>query len=306
MPTGSKRPGENVGHMDIACHPTREMRPRPVDSLGIRELKSTVHQSDECGVLIPSIRVRLGRRATQQPLFANISSHFSILVKSVSSLIGGASAKAFAATGSCNAQDTRSTTGSSAPLGILLISLIAIRERAWTGSFRIRAHSISVSPQQPVIVTLAVENRLDILREPSVPCPPFAVGTAVVIRESVGRSEPHTLRTLCREGVDHVAHDGIAHAVADEYDSKFAEQLGDKARRPLLRQIGAPKSAAVNTRLDPSSSGTMRHASARGSTSCAVWNREFGSRVDELLLQSGVSEPIVEIRRYQTDPPFAP
>ena len=88
-------------------------------------------------------------------------------------------------------------------------------------------------------ILFAVENRLDVLREPAVACLVQPCVRAVVVREGEGVRDSRALGSFCRQGVDQVAHDRIADAVADEDDGEFSEQLRDEPCRPPFGQICA-------------------------------------------------------------------
>ena len=92
-------------------------------------------------------------------------------------------------------------------------------------------------PEKPMLVAVVVENRTDVLRSPSISCPPFAHFCSVMTREGVGPSKPSTFGTLRGKGIDHVAHDGIADSVTHEDDCEFSEELGDKPCGPPLGKV---------------------------------------------------------------------
>ena len=93
--------------------------------------------------------------------------------------------------------------------------------------------------EETVIISIAVENRLDVLRQPTVARLVQPSVRAVVVREGVGVCDSCALGSFCRQGVHQVAHDGIAHAVADEDDGEFSEQLRDEPCCPPFGQICA-------------------------------------------------------------------
>ena len=82
---------------------------------------------------------------------------------------------------------------------------------------------------------------LDVLRKPCVPCLRKSCGRSVVARECIRVGELRAFRPLCGEGIDHVAHDRVGHAVPDEHHGEFAKQLGHEPCGPSLGEIGAPE-----------------------------------------------------------------
>jgi len=93
--------------------------------------------------------------------------------------------------------------------------------------------------EEAVAVARVIDDRLDILRAPTVAHLRLAGFGTVSVSECVGRFDARAFRPFGGERVDHVAHHGIAEAVADEDHGEFAKQFGDESRRPPLGQVCA-------------------------------------------------------------------
>lgn len=67
--------------------------------------------------------------------------------------------------------------------------------------------------------------------------PPLVAAVLRQVEVDVGLRELPTLRAFVRERVDHVAHDVVTKAVANEHHRELAEHLGDEASGTSFGQI---------------------------------------------------------------------
>ena len=304
---GAQHPRKSLRHMDMPCQPTCKMRPRHVDRLGTDQMKPAVHQPHECRVLVIRTRICIRRSVTQQsPLGEHLQPFLDLRELR------------FVLDRRLLCQCIRSYRILQRPDDAFYNRVVRparhLRQRGdrdpGTSPKRVASNSCPFDqrlPQQSVGLPPVIENRLDVLRQPSVTGLPPANRGFVMVRERVCRREPGALRTLRCQGIDHVAHDGIANAVADEYDSEFAEQFGDEPRCPLLGQIRPPE---IRRRENQVRTVIIRHDSAmqmheaRPAVGLRHW--QLRSRIDEPLLQSGLDEPVIEVGGDEANATLAP
>ena len=86
-----------------------------------------------------------------------------------------------------------------------------------------------------------IQDRCDVFREPAIACLVVPGQCAVVGCEREGVCKSRSLVAFRGKGIDQVPHDGIGHAVSDEDDGEFAEQLGDEPCCPPFGQIRPPE-----------------------------------------------------------------